>query len=108
MKKLILLIALFALSCDKKEEPSPIKVISEEFILSDSVFSFYVFKFRNESDSIVDSFTVSISLYEDGLRATETRTYRDELVPYEECAMGIVFEYPIKDNLNVYFKCKFK
>lgn len=108
MKKLLLLLALFAISCEKKSEPFPVKVIGERLEFSDDTYSFYAFTFRNESDAIVDSFTVGVSLYEDGLQATETRTYRDELVPYEEFTTGIVFEYPILNDSNVTFKYKFK
>ena len=108
MKKLLLLLALFAISCDKKEEAFPVKVLSEELIFSDSVYSFYLFTFRNENDAIVDSFRVTVSLYENTLRAQETRVYREELVPYQECKISIVFSYPIQNDSNVTFKYKFK
>ena len=108
MKKLLLLLALLAISCDKKEEAFPVKVLSDELIFSDSVYSFYLFTFRNESDAIVDSFHVTISLYENTLQATETRVYRDELVPFQEARIAIVFSYPIENDSNVTFKYKFK
>ncbi len=108
MKKLLLLLALLAISCEKKSEPFPIRVIGESLEFLDDTYSFYVFTFRNESDAIVDSFTVTISLYENGLQASETLTYRDELVPYDETMVGIVFVYPILNDSNVTFKYKFK
>jgi hypothetical protein len=108
MKKLLLLLALFAISCEKKSEPYPVKVISEDLIFSDSLYSFYRFTLRNESDAIVDSFKVTVSLYEDGLQIVETRKYRDELVPYEEAIIAIVFEYAIKNDSNVTFKYRFE
>lgn len=108
MKTLLLLLALFAISCDKKEEAFPVKVISEELIFSDENTSFYLFTFRNEGGGIVDSFKVTVSLYENGLQATETRRYIDELVPYEEAQIAIVFNYPIVNDNAVTFKYKFK
>lgn len=108
MKKLLLLLALFAISCEKKSEPFPVKVISESLEFRDDIRSWYLFTFRNEGDGIIDSFTVTIQLYEDGLQATDSRVVREELVPFQTTSRLVGFEYSVKNDSDVTFKYKFK
>ena len=109
MKNLIILFAvLLIVSCSDKKESDPIKVIFHELEFQDSQYSLYHFTARNESDAIVESFTIETSLFQDGsFIMKDTRTINAELVPFQTVDYGVVFEFATIDSL-VTFKYKFK
>lgn len=109
MKALIFFSLFIVISCQEKDDPEPIVVTGCEAVHLYDGGSFYLFTFRNEGSTAIDSFTVDVSLYEDGVRQISvSRTYREELIPFHSVKMQIWFNYVVKDSSKVTFKYRFK
>lgn len=108
MKTLLFLSAFIFISCTK-DEPNPLKMIGSKFELAvEGYGTIYTFTARNEGDSIIDSFTVAITLIDSGdTKETVVYDYPFELVPFEEGQFYTRFNYMVKNDSSVTFKYRF-
>lgn len=110
MKALFFLSAFIFISCTGKDEQSPLKMIGSKLELSAEGYgTVYTFTARNEGDSIIDSFTVAITLIDSGdTKETINYDYPFELVPFEEGQFFARFNYVVKNDSSVTFKYRFE